>query len=101
MQFLIRAYDGEGKLDKRMEVRPRHLEGMKKLSGHIISAGGLLDDNGKMKGSALIMDFDSRGELDDYIASEPYVVEEVWEKIAIEPINIVIANSLAKKDGKL
>ncbi len=31
-------------------------------------AGGLLDDNGKMKGSALIMDFDSRGELDDYIA---------------------------------
>ena len=32
MQFLIRAYDGEGKLDKRMEVRPRHLEGMKRLS---------------------------------------------------------------------
>ena len=29
MQFLIRAYDGEGKLDKRMEVRPHHLEGMK------------------------------------------------------------------------
>ena len=66
MQFLIRAYDGEGKLDKRMEVRPRHLEGMKKLSAHIISAGGLLDDEGKMKGSALIMDFESRNELDDY-----------------------------------
>lgn len=92
MQFLIRAYDGEGKLDKRMEVRPRHLEGMKKLSGHIISAGGLLDDDGKMKGSALIMDFENRRELDDYIANEPYVVEKVWEKIEIEPINIVIAN---------
>jgi hypothetical protein len=24
------------------------------------------------------------------------VVEEVWEKIEIEPINVVIANSLAK-----
>ena len=59
MQFLIRAYDGEGMLEKRMEVRPRHLEGMKKLSNHIISAGGLLDDAGKMKGSALIMDFES------------------------------------------
>ena len=92
MQFLIRAYDGEGKLDKRMEVRPRHLEGMKKLSEHIISAGGLLDDEGKMKGSALIMDFESRKELDDYIANEPYVVENVWEKIEIEPINVVIAN---------
>ena len=92
MQFLIRAYDGEGKLDKRMGVRPRHLEGMKKLTAHIISAGGLLDDEGKMKGSALIMDFESRKELDDYIANQPYVVENVWEKIEIEPINVVIAN---------
>ena len=31
MQFLIKAYDGEGMLEKRMEVRPRHLEGMKAL----------------------------------------------------------------------
>ncbi len=92
MQFLIRAYDGEGKLDKRMEVRPRHLEGMKKLSEHIISAGGLLDEDGKMKGSALIMDFESRKELDEYIENEPYVLENVWEKIVIEPINVVIAN---------
>ncbi len=92
MQFLIRAYDGEGKLDKRMEVRPRHLEGMKKLNGHFISAGGLLDEEGKMKGSALIMDFESRKELDEYIANEPYVVEKVWEKIVVEPINVVIAN---------
>ncbi len=92
MQFLIRAYDGEGKLDQRMEVRPRHLEGMKKMSAHIISAGGLLDEEGKMKGSALIMDFASRKELDDYIAHEPYVVEHVWEKIEVESMNVVIAN---------
>ena len=94
MQFLIRAYDGAGKLDKRMEVRPRHLEGMKNLSDHIISAGGLLDEEGKMKGSALIMDFSSRKELDDYLANEPYVREKVWEKIEVETINVVIANGL-------
>lgn len=96
MQFLIRAYDGAGKPDKRMEVRPRHLEGMKRLSEHIVSAGGLLDEEGKMKGSALIMDFASRQELDEYIANEPYVLEKVWEKIEIEPINVVIANTLNK-----
>ena len=93
MQFIIKAYDGARKLDKRMEVRPRHLEGMQKLSEHIICAGGLLDDEGKMKGSALIMDFESRNELDDYLANEPYVVEKVWEKIEVEPINVVIANA--------
>ena len=42
-----------------MELRPRHLEGMSRLSEHIICAGGLLDDEGKMKGSALKMNFDS------------------------------------------
>lgn len=31
MQFLVKAYDGGGMLEKRMEVRPRHLEGMKAL----------------------------------------------------------------------
>ncbi|MCR4655526.1 MAG: YciI family protein [Lachnospiraceae bacterium] len=96
MQFLIRAYDGAGKLDKRMEVRPRHLEGMAKLSEHIVTAGGLLDSEGKMKGSALVMDFPSRKELDEYLANEPYVLADVWEKIEVEPINVVIANTLKK-----
>ena len=44
MQFVITAYDGEGMLDKRMEVRPLHLEGMERLKKHLIAAGGLLDD---------------------------------------------------------
>ena len=66
MQFLVKAYDGEGMLDKRMEVRPRHLEGMKALGTQIICAGGLLDDEGKMKGSALVMEFENYAALDDY-----------------------------------
>jgi len=90
MQFMIKALDGEGKLAKRMEVRPRHLEGMEKLRSNIICAGGLLDDEGKMKGSVLILDFPSRAELDAYLAAEPYVVENVWEKIEVETMNVVI-----------
>ena len=92
MQFLIKAYDGPNMLEKRMEVRPRHLEGMNRLSEHIICAGGLLDEEGKMKGSALIMDFDSRNDLDAYLAAEPYVLEKVWQKIEVESMNVVIAN---------
>ena len=64
MQFMIKALDGENKLARRMEVRPRHLEGMEKLRSHIICAGGLLDNEGKMKGSVLILDFPSRDDLD-------------------------------------
>ena len=92
MQFIIKAYDGPGMLEKRMEVRPRHLEGMNKMSRHIICAGGMLDEEGKMKGSVLVMEFDSRAELDAYLAQEPYVLEHVWDRIEVDPMNVVIVN---------
>ncbi|MBO6055208.1 MAG: hypothetical protein J6P31_06765 [Oscillospiraceae bacterium] len=90
MQFMIKAYDGDGMLEKRMEVRPRHLEGMRTLGRQIICAGGLLDEDGKMKGSVLVLDFPDRAALDDYLKHEPYVVEGVWQKIEIEVMNVVI-----------
>ena len=92
MQVLIRAYDGENKLEKRMAVRARHLENMAKVNGRVICAGGLLDENGKMKGSALILEFAGREQLEAYLASEPYVLEHVWETIEVEPMNVVILN---------
>ena len=92
MQFIVTAHDGAGMLEKRMEVRPRHLEGMAKLGRHIITAGGLLDEAGKPKGSVLVLKFDTRAELDDYLANEPYVLEHVWEKVDVDPINVVIEN---------
>ena len=90
MQFVITAYDGAGKLGKRMEVRPRHLERMAEISEHVLCAGGLLDENGKMKGSVLVMEFQDRAELDAYLAREPYVVEQVWERIEVERMNVVL-----------
>ena len=92
MQFLVKAYDGENMLEKRMEVRPRHLEGMKSLSEQVICAGGLLDEAGKMKGSALIMEFENRTALDEYLRNEPYVVEGVWQRIEVEIMNVVLLN---------
>ena len=92
MQFIIKAYDGEGMLDKRMAVRPRHLEGMKALGKQIICAGGLLDDEGRMKGSVLVMEFPDRAALNAYLENEPYVVEGVWQKVEIEVMNVVLVN---------
>ena len=92
MQFLIRAYDGAGMLEKRMEVRLRHLENLAKVRGKILCAGGLLDEEGKMKGSVLVMDFESKAFLDEYLDSEPYIAEHVWERVETERMNVVIVN---------
>ena len=92
MQFVITAYDGAGMLEKRIEVRPLHLEGMEQLKEHLIAAGGLLDDEGKLKGSVLIMEFHNREDVDEYLANEIYVKEHVWEKITVERMNVVYAH---------
>ena len=88
MQFVIRAIDGVGKLAKRMEVRPRHFEGMDRLKDHLVCAGGLLDGAGNLKGSVLVMEFETREELDDYLSHEVYVVEGVWEHITVDQMNV-------------
>ncbi len=98
MQYIITAYDGTGMLEKRMAVRPSHLENMAKVKGKVICAGGLLDDEGRMKGSVLVMDFENKKLLEDYLDSEPYIIEKVWEKVEVEAMNVVIVNG--EKVGK-
>ncbi len=38
----------------------------------------------------MIMEFPDRKALDLYLSTEPYVTEEVWEKIIIEQVNVVV-----------
>ena len=89
MQFLIVAHDGtdDGALDRRMAVREAHLEGAAKraASGMTICGGALLDDDGKMIGSASIVEVESRAELDAWLATDPYVTGDVWRNITVTP----------------
>ena len=98
MQFVVNAHDGENMFEKRREVRPRHLENMASHREHVICAGGILNEEGKPVGSALVLDFSTREELDAYLAKEPYIIEKVWEDVRIEPLNVVIING--EKVGK-
>ena len=98
MQFIITAYDGKDMLERRMAVRPRHLENMAKMNGTVVCAGGILNDEGLPIGSVLVMDFKSKALLDDYLESEPYIQENVWENVKVEPMNVVILNG--EKVGK-
>lgn len=90
MQFIIIAHDGPGMLDRRMAVRARHLENLGTIRGKVLCAGGLLDDAGRMMGSALVLDVESRADLDAYLADEPYILEGVWERVEVTPMNVVL-----------
>ena len=98
MQFVVNAHDGKNMLEKRMEVRPRHLENMTRNKEHVVCAGGILDEAGKPIGSVLVLDFESRDQLDAYLAGEPYIIEKVWEDVKVESLNVVIVKG--EKVGK-
>ena len=94
MEYLITAYDDtdENAQQRRLAARPAHLEGAAQLkaAGKIIAGGAILDDDGKMIGSTLYVDFATKDELNQWLQSDPYVVEGVWKDINILPIKLAV-----------
>ena len=92
MQFLLIAYDGHDKkaLDRRMSSRQAHIDynNTLKKSRTIIFGVAILNEDEMMIGSAAIYNFPSRKELDACLKKEPYIVNNVWQKIEIQPCKI-------------
>ena len=92
MHYFITAYDGKDDeaSARRLKVREEHLEGVKKLikAGNFLYGAAILDDDGKMIGSMMILDYESREMLDEWLKIEPYVVGDVWRDIEIKPCKV-------------
>jgi len=88
MQFLVIGYDGEDEhaLSRRMAVREAHIALGDKMrdGGQMLYGAAILDANGKMIGSALICEFNSRTELDQWLKEEPYMTGGVWQKVEVQ-----------------
>jgi len=91
-QYIIYAWDGtdENALERRMNVRPAHFDGARKLkaNGNFIIGGAMLDAKGKMIGSMMVVQFEKREQLQHWLDSEPYITGKVWERIDIRPFKI-------------
>jgi uncharacterized protein len=91
--FVITCTDHEGTLEKRLAVRPQHLARLEKLDaeGRVIVAGAMPKDRDNLQagfyGSTLILDFDSREELDIWLADEPFLKEGIYADIDVKPFN--------------
>jgi uncharacterized protein len=92
MQWLIVARDGEdaGAEARRLAARPAHLENAARLQarGHLLLGGALVDDAGRMIGSACVAQFATRAELDDWLRTDPYVTGGVWQDIEVTPYRV-------------
>jgi uncharacterized protein YciI len=94
MQFLITAYDGkdENAQARRSAARPAHIEGAKDLlaGGQVLIGGAILNDADEMIGSSLVVEFENREALDQWLNNDPYVTENVWQDITVQPFRTAV-----------
>ncbi|NTV89248.1 MAG: hypothetical protein HGA22_02625 [Clostridiales bacterium] len=92
MQFIVTGYDGtdERAMERRLENRSEHLASVEKRAeaGEHLFGAAILDADGRMIGSMLVVEYPSRTELDDWLMVEPYILGNVWQKIEIKPCKV-------------
>jgi uncharacterized protein YciI len=91
-QYVITGIDftDEGALERRLSIRPNHLSGAKKLkeNGNYILGGAILNDEGKMIGSTMILQFETKAEFENWQENEPYITQKIWETVEIKPFKV-------------
>jgi uncharacterized protein YciI len=89
MPFIVTAHDFPNALEKRMAARQAHLDALAgmKAEGKVLYAAALLNDNGDMAGSMLVVDLPDAAAIEAWLANEPYILQGVWDKsrITIQP----------------
>lgn len=89
MLYAIIAKDGTDPdaPERRRRVRQRHLDGVQPLveAGQLQLAGALLDDEGGMIGSLLLLEADSEAAAREVVENDVYTREGVWRSFEVYP----------------
>lgn len=89
MLVALIARDKAGALPVRMENRPAHVEYLK-ASPAVQQAGPLLDANGEMCGSLIVLDVADMAEAETWAAGDPYGQAGLFDSVELVPWNRVI-----------
>jgi uncharacterized protein YciI len=77
--FAFMLFDAPGMATRRLEVRPEHKAYLAAVADRIAFAGPLLDDDGAMTGSLLVIDFADRAAALAWLAAEPFTRAGVYD----------------------
>lgn len=93
MHFTIWAPDKPDALDRRMEVRPRHLEYWANTDLKLILAGPMLDEQtGDLRGSMLIVEADDIETVRARAEGDPYWTDGVFDHMDIRPVRLALGD---------
>ncbi len=98
MLYAIISQDVENSLEKRLSVRPDHIERLKKLTeqGRLILAGPhpAIDNNDPgpagFTGSLVVAEFDSLEEAQNWANDDPYIKSGAYDSVIVKPFKKVL-----------
>ncbi|AZE68876.1 hypothetical protein SAMN05216475_0379 [Pseudomonas synxantha] len=98
MLYAIIATDAANSLEKRLSVRPAHVERLKQLQaeGRIVLAGPhpAVDSNDPgeagFTGSLIVAEFASLADAQAWAKADPYVAAGVYAEVVIKPFKQVL-----------
>ena len=81
MLFAIYALDKENSIELRMNNREAHLAYL--IDSPLVFAGPLLDDEGIMCGSLIVLEMDNISQVKNFADNDPYAVAGLFKNVEI------------------
>ncbi|WP_411819172.1 YciI family protein [Hyphococcus formosus] len=94
--FILICRDKPNSLDLRMETRPAHLDYFNAYGPGGLVAGPMLDDNGKPKGSVLIIEAEDQAAAEAFAQNDPYAKAGLFESVEIQPMALAAGAFVSK-----
>ena len=84
MAFVVYCVDKPNSLGLRRRTRAAHLEYMIRHKPLVLFGGPIMSDAGEVPvGSLMVVDLDSRAEVEAFLGAEPYNVAGLFESVLV------------------
>ena len=90
--FVLVNNDKPGSLALRLATREAHLAYVQSFGGQIKLGGPLLDHQGDMAGSLIILEVDTLGEAQAFSANDPYALAGLFSQSQVLPFRMTLQN---------
>lgn len=88
--FVLLCLDKPDSLDLRMATREAHLAYVATFADAVKIGGPVLDDNGDMAGSLLILDVADMAAAKAFSANDPYAKAGLFRQVEIHPFRATV-----------
>jgi len=97
MAYVLYCWDKPDSAQLRLDNRTAHLDFAKSWGGAVAIGGPLLSEPDKsgeqqMIGSLIVLDLETREEVDRFVACDPYGIAGLFESVTVHPYKIALRN---------